>query len=282
MDDPLSALAEGAPARSGAAAGGAAGGGGGGGGAGETVFRQVDASKMKDRPIATVNKQAAAVAAAAASPQAAAAPGPKAELGAAKGLGFGVDLWGDAGAAKPKSAATDFLVDSSSSATLDAGIFHQTGAGVASPAAKTRVVNEQSTGKVRVGVAVASDESQLGDLTMATRLLEREEELDYATFGKTQHAQQLRETVVAKVQGGATRGDLELESEDVLRRMEGALAASQAEDASLFKTTAAPAAASASAAVAPKPVDVDLASLDLNSYIASQEQSGGGGGGLFD
>jgi len=274
-DDPLSFLAAGSrPVASAAPAAGETG--------EATLFRAVDATKMKDRPIAVAPKQPVAQPKQAESPALEKASQQQA-TGAAKGLGFGVDLWSET-TSKPKGSSLDVLFTESSSAPLDAGIFTGGAAAAAaaasssSSAAKKTNVDEAATGRVRVGVSVASDESQFGDLTMASRLLEREEELDYATFGKATHATQLREKVVSKVQSGAARGDLELESEDVLTRMEGALA-SQKDDA-LFKPKVGGSAAAGAAASRPAEVEVDLASMDLNSYIASQEQSGGGG--LFD
>lgn len=242
--------------------------------AGESVFRTVDASKLQGRPIAANPKPVTKLDQ---------LPMDKVEqvtaqktVGSAKGLGFGVDLWGESSTAttgKSKTSTLDDLLAVSSSETLlDAGIFNSGGGATAATTVRKNV-DEQSTGRVRVGVAVASDESQLNDLKMATRLLEREEELDYETFGKTTHAQILREKVVKSVQAGAVRGDLELESEDVLARMEGDL---NRTNSALYKPSVSSAAAVTSA---PKPVEVDLANLDLDSYIQSQGQSGGG---LFD
>ena len=240
---------------------------------GESVFRTVDASKLQGRPIAANPKPVT-------KPDQ--LPMDKVEqvtaqktVGSAKGLGFGVDLWAESGTAtgKSKTSTLDDLLSVSSSETLDAGIF-KSGGGATAATTVRKNVDEQSTGRVRVGVAVASDESQLNDLKMASRLLEREEELDYETFGKTTHAQILREKVVKSVQAGTVRGDLELESEDVLARMEGDLA--NRTESALYKPSVSSAAAVPSA---PKPVEVDLANLDLDSYIQSQGQSGGG---LFD
>lgn len=256
MDDPLSGLLS-SPSSAGARPAAAS--------AEESVFRTVDVSKVKlaaPKPAAKkedlpIEKNDPLVAAK--------------TSGAAKGLGFGVDLWSDT--TPTKKATTDFLQTIVSS-DLDGGIFDATATSAAAVVRPSNV-DETATGKVRLGVSVASDETQLKDLTMASKLLEREEELDYATFGKSLHAKQLRETVIHKVEVGSARGDLELESEDVFKRMEGALANDS--EPSISKPILA---ASAPVSAAPAAVEVDLSKLDLDSYIASQESSGGGG--LFD
>jgi len=244
----------------------------------ETLFRSVDASKIAGRPVAAKPIQPAVIVQQGKATQVEEVVAAK-TTGAAKGLGFGVDLWGGDITTKPKTSALDDLLADVLSDNLDAGIFDTKKDSVPIKASSYNV-NENATGKVRVGDAVASNEFQLNDLKMATRLLEREEELDYATFGKTTHAQQLREKVVSKVQAGAVRGDLELESEDVLKKMEGALTSQS--DAPLFKPTVSAGAAAAAELAATKPVEVDLASMDLDAYIASQASGSGGGGGLFD
>lgn len=262
MDDPLSGLLSSPSARPAAAAATTS--------SEETVFRTVDVSKVKlaapkpaakkeELPIEKLDPLVAAK-----------------TSGAAKGLGFGVDLWSDT--TPTKKASADFLQTIvSSDQQLEGGIFDST-ATAAAAVVRPSNVDEKATGKVRLGVSVASDETQLKDLTMASKLLEREEELDYATFGKTTHAKQLRESVIHKVEVGSARGDLELESEDVLKRMEGALANDS--EPSISKPVLSASSRAAPVAAAPAAIDVDLSKLDLDSYIASQESSGGGG--LFD
>jgi hypothetical protein len=264
MDDPLSGLLSSPSARPAAAAATTS--------SEETVFRTVDVSKVKlaapkpaakkeELPIEKVDPLVAAK-----------------TSGAAKGLGFGVDLWSDT--TSTKKASADFLqtiVSSDQQTSFEGGIFDSTATSAAAVVRPSNV-DEKATGKVRLGVSVASDETQLKDLTMASKLLEREEELDYATFGKTTHAKQLRESVIHKVEVGSARGDLELESEDVLKRMEGALANDS--EPSISKPVLSASSRAAPVAAAPAAIDVDLSKLDLDSYIASQESSGGGG--LFD
>lgn len=229
-------------------------------------LRSIDPSKLKIKP--TEQSKPAAIA----------LPVEKVDLvaqktvGAAKGLGFGVDLWGDVPASSTKKA--DLLATVSAAEPLDSGVFHGGMPSSSSVPAKKINVNQDATGRVRVGVAVASDETQFNDLTMATRLLEREEDLDYETFGKTNYAQQIRQKVISMVESSSARGDLEVESADVFRKMDEELLRADSHESR-------PKVSSATAAVeAPQAINVDLSSLDINSYIASQEASSGGG--LFD
>ena len=190
----------------------------------------------------------------------------KQTLGAAKGLGFGVDLWGDSVSVAPLPKG-DLLADVSSSEKVDAGIFNKI-SGSTSTSGGTSVATSKV---VRVGSDV--DETKLNDLRVSERLLAREEELDYAMFGKSSHAVQLNQKkVVATVNSGQDRGDFDLESSDVLAKLE---AATLVKDPTFFNVSS----TQPFVAEAPK-IEVDLAAIDLNSYIKQQEESNGGG--LFD
>ena len=188
--------------------------------------------------------------------------------GAGKGLGFGVDLWGSASLDSHKSNRGGDLLSEASFPVADAGIFQKT-SGVAPAPAPT-----SSTAVKTVRVGSELDDFKLDDLKVSERLLEREEELDFATFGKASHAVQLNQrTVIATVQAGRDKGDFELESSEMLAKLEAATL--EGDKSSAFRMSA----PTAADEPAPKSIEVDLATLDLDSYIKQQEETGGG---LFD
>lgn len=130
-----------------------------------------------------------------------------------------------------------------------------------------------------------SKDDQLSDLAVG-QMMQREDELDVATFGKSNVRQGegggrglSQETANAQA-AAKDRAVLQREQAE-MDRLDSLLNSSTTDSALESKkktTTAAPAAASSTAPSADAP-DIDFAALDLDSYIAAESSAGGG---LFD
>jgi hypothetical protein len=118
------------------------------------------------------------------------------------------------------------------------------------------------------GATDEADEENVKDLKVS-KLLEREEDLDYDLFGKAKPVVAPLATVVGK----KNMDIFEFESDEYINELEK-LTNKKEKDISSSKLISNP----AIAAVATK-ADIDIGSLDLNAYIAQQSESSGG---LFD
>lgn len=144
------------------------------------------------------------------------------------------------------------------------------------PTAAKAEKSPKSTKAAVAKIDFNKEDDEIGDLQVAS-LLEKEDKLDYALFGKVESIQEKKVVQQKKPM-------MEIEAEtDFLRQLDELTAKASTSSYTFPQTPEArevdnPVAIQGSTPTA-APKELDLNSLDLNAYI---EQESGSGGGLFD
>lgn len=250
------------------------------------VLKGLDASKIhfKEKKVAATPAPAAPVTTKGDIP---------APMGAAKGLGFATSLWeNDNSLLKPKDDILAAATISTEVKIDDNSIFAskqtndernvKSSDDIFAGVKRTPIPAGNSLGKVNInGFA---DDEKIDDLTVG-KILDKEDELDFNLFGKSNVIQARSQGValhqVKTAVNSITKNDLEVASEDVLEKM--AAVTIEKEKTPISSVFAATAAATTTTIEPPSPTiaSVNVNSLgDIDAYIASESASGGGG--LFD
>ena len=194
------------------------------------------------------------------------------------------DIWSNE---FPTNNTKDILSEVSSGQNItDHGIFAKNAplpAQVQTSSSSTIIPKSASKAISKINIIGMADDDDLGGLGVG-KILEKEDNLDYDTFGKKSIAQGLTtttKTVKTTVTTTTTKApitaptadDFVVESKDTLAKLEAAT--SNAAGTSVKEKTA-----KSTFVMADIPsVDIDITKLDLNAYL---EENSKGGGGLFD
>lgn len=196
---------------------------------------------------------------------------------------FGQDLWSNS---LPTISQVDILasVGSSKDSSNDDGLFSSSGSKSNNSGSDMSGYYDKLSTKQQLSSPAKSkliindmNDDNLSDLSI-NRMLEKEDDLDFETFGKksiTQGSAVTKSTTTTtttiKTIPTSTTDDFISASNDVLRIIESSSSISDV-----------PTHTQSSRRVATEvniPVEVDISSIDLNSYVSSQQSSSGG---LFD
>jgi hypothetical protein len=198
---------------------------------------------------------------------------------AEKGLGFATSLWAED---EPKRSSTSNLLDElgvSTNSTIEKdSVFNFTNRPKAGFDA-SKIAAATDAGKFRLDNDKPDNEDDLAGLHHAGKYLQKEEDLDFETFGKSKVAQGGKvlaenQKKMSKVQ----KEDFDLASNDLIDSLA---------TATIEKKEKPKPAATLSFLDEPEPStaapEPNLDSMDdFASYIATQGGDSGGGGGLFD
>lgn len=202
---------------------------------------------------------------------------------AEKGLGFSTDLWSNDLLASTASKPNKDLDDLFSGSTAKSKDYNMEDSLFGGYDPKKPVKKDDDISKLRMGSAGGStevksinirgtkndeEESTLQDLAVS-KLLEREEDLDFDTFGKVKMDNNVHITKTIK----KNKDVFDLGSEDYLNELEAV--ANKRDTTTSSTTSSKPKVVAVQAAK-----EIDMSSLDLDAYISAQQASSGGG--LFD
>lgn len=228
----------------------------------ETIFREIDASKIKlnDKKSKKQSDNANSSSHTA--------------IASHLGLGRNLNLWDNQ--TKPKQSLDSLFDDSPSTFSNDDG-------GLFSSPSKVKdlnsVLTNSQTASNNLRVYAEDDDDDIENLKVS-KLLQREEEADFETFGNSSNASRSKSKTSAKVK--YAKEDLDISTFDKVSNLEQGIeedelskylaslnssTVTKKKDSSTFDLNNSDAA------------EIDISSLDLNDYIAKQQSNSGG---LFD